>query len=198
MNSRVNQKLCSKCKKQKPNEEFHKNNNSPDGLTCWCKECHRDSARQWRSNNKEQRDEYNKNWRSANMDRVRASGKKAAAKRRVEKPELTLFYGASHRAKKAGIEFDLTIEDVIIPDRCPLLGVKLKPGAGKAHPNSPSLDKVDPSGGYTKGNVWVISYRANQIKNDATADELLLIGHTLKSIEFNGTKIQNKPSKKEI
>jgi hypothetical protein len=123
------------------------------------------------------------------MDRVRASGRKAAAKRRTERPELPLFYGARHRAKRDGIEFNITIEDIVIPDRCPLLGVEFKNGAGKPHPNSPSLDKIDPSGGYTRGNVWVISYRANQIKNDATADELLQIAHTLKSIEFNGNKV---------
>ena len=38
--------------------------------------------------------------------------------------------------------------------------------------SSPSLDKVIPSLGYVKGNIWVISYRANTIKNNCTFEEI--------------------------
>jgi hypothetical protein len=38
-----------------------------------------------------------------------------------------------------------------------------------------SLDRIDSSKGYIKGNVWVISLRANRIKNDSTPQELRLI-----------------------
>lgn len=43
---------------------------------------------------------------------------------------------------------------------------------GSRRDRKPSLDRVVPSLGYVKGNVRVISFRANRIKSDATADEL--------------------------
>jgi len=55
---------------------------------------------------------------------------------------------------------------------CPILGIPLIPGIGAQSPNSPSLDRIIPSLGYVKGNIAVISYRANAMKNDATIDEL--------------------------
>lgn len=41
--------------------------------------------------------------------------------------------------------------------------------------DSYSLDRIDSSRGYVKGNIWVISLRANRIKNDSTVEELRLI-----------------------
>jgi hypothetical protein len=62
--------------------------------------------------------------------------------------------------------------DIVIPACCPLLGIPLFQMRGRAGPNSPSLDRIDPTKGYVPGNVWVISWRANQIKPDATLQEL--------------------------
>ena len=38
-----------------------------------------------------------------------------------------------------------------------------------------SLDRIDSSKGYVKDNIWVISHKANSIKNNATLTELKLI-----------------------
>jgi hypothetical protein len=62
---------------------------------------------------------------------------------------------------------------------CPLLGTPLFYGNGKMGPNSPTLDRIEPAKGYVPGNVWVISQRANVIKNDATVVELFLIANRL-------------------
>ena len=81
------------------------------------------------------------------------------------------------KCKRQNIPFSLTAEDIIIPDRCPVLGIPLVFGRGARAPtdNSPSVDRVIPSLGYIKGNVIVISQRANRIKNDATREELVRV-----------------------
>lgn len=62
----------------------------------------------------------------------------------------------------------------MIPEFCPVLGIKLDtPKMGKKRPDGkPSIDRVDNSKGYVKGNVIVVSWRANRLKCDASIGEL--------------------------
>ena len=91
---------------------------------------------------------------------------------RKEDPRRPMLSDARKRAKKKNLEFDLVIEDLTVPDFCPILGIPLFVAGGKRTDNSPSLDRIDNSKGYTRDNVFVISFRANALKNDATLDEL--------------------------
>jgi hypothetical protein len=60
-----------------------------------------------------------------------------------------------------------------MPTKCPILGIPLVYGAeGMRTDNSASIDKLEPSKGYVEGNVNIISWRANRIKNDGTLEEL--------------------------
>jgi hypothetical protein len=87
-------------------------------------------------------------------------------------PRSVMLLSAKARAKRDGLTFDLTREDIAIPDVCPVLGIPLYVGDRNHHDNAPSLDRKDSTQGYVKSNVVVISYRANRIKNDATIEEL--------------------------
>jgi hypothetical protein len=49
--------------------------------------------------------------------------------------------------------------------------------------NLPTLDRVDPVCGYVPGNVWVISWRANRLKQDASLDELRMLARALEERE---------------
>ena len=99
----------------------------------------------------------------------------------LKNPERHMLHVTKGRAKKRGIPFNLTIEDIVIPKRCPILGLVLVCGRGRGRSdNSPSIDKIIPSKGYVKGNVWVISWRANRIKYDATPDELMTVALAVK------------------
>lgn len=64
----------------------------------------------------------------------------------------------------------------------PCLGPSACAGEGVRNDASPSLDKIIPSLGYVPGNVLVISWRANRIKCDATANELMLIANYYKGV----------------
>lgn len=87
--------------------------------------------------------------------------------------ERRLLNAARARAKRDGLAFDLQPGDIHVPDLCPVLGLPLFHKTGKGGgPNSPSLDRIDSSKGYVKGNVVVVSWRANAAKKDSTVDEL--------------------------
>jgi hypothetical protein len=77
-----------------------------------------------------------------------------------------------HRCKKRGTEFDLSIEDIEVPDFCPVRGTRLKLVSGLHDPDLASIDRFDNSKGYVKGNVRVISLRANFLKKDATLEDI--------------------------
>ena len=89
---------------------------------------------------------------------------------------------AKSRAKQNNIPFNLTLEDIIIPDTCPLLGIKIESTKNKNSPNNPSLDRIIPSKGYVKGNIWIISNRANTLKNDASLQELKTLVENLEKL----------------
>ena len=89
--------------------------------------------------------------------------------------EYRLLCYARRNSKRRGEECNLEIEDIVIPEYCPLLGIKLDTSSGSKQDTSPSVDRIDSSKGYTRENVWIISQRANRIKNNSTIEELRMI-----------------------
>ena len=110
-----------------------------------------------------------------NKTKKKPEGSKKADDRRYK-----MFHNAQHRAKRKGIPFSITIDDIIIPETCPLLGIPLISTNDKSDPRNPSLDQKVPGKGYTPDNIWVISSRANWIKCDASLQELELLVENLK------------------
>lgn len=78
---------------------------------------------------------------------------------------------AKRRSIVLKVNFNLVPEDIMIPSYCPILDIPLKVSSGKWSDNSPSLDRLIPELGYVKGNIAVISYRANLIKSYGTSEE---------------------------
>jgi|WetSurMetagenome_2_1015567.scaffolds.fasta_scaffold731616_1 hypothetical protein len=91
-----------------------------------------------------------------------------------------LLMKARQRATQRGMPFELTEADISIPEFCPLLDIPLFGGKGKWCANSPTIDRIDNTLGYVPSNVWVISWRANELKGDATVDELTRLADRLK------------------
>lgn len=74
-------------------------------------------------------------------------------------------------SKRLGIKFDLEFTDIVWNTRCPLLDEPLDYFSNRGM-WAPSFDRIDPRKGYVKGNVWIISKRANAIKRDYTPEEV--------------------------
>jgi len=90
-------------------------------------------------------------------------------------PEWKMHQRAKQRCVSSGREFLLDVEDIVIPDTCPILGIPLNMNSGRsgAYKNSPSLDRIRNSEGYTKDNIQVISQKANAMKSSASKGELI-------------------------
>lgn len=106
-------------------------------------------------------------------NRVEILKKSKRPERQARTAMRTLLYGAAKRAAERGLEFNLDFSDVQIPEVCPVLGIPIEYGANvkggtSTRPGNPSLDRFDNSKGYVKGNVRVISLRANRLKSNAT------------------------------
>ena len=95
-------------------------------------------------------------------------------KKRQDNPEYYLWKSAKKRARDKQLDFNIEVSDIIIPQFCPFLHIPIihKTGTGKRRPDSPSLDRLDNSLGYVKGNILVVSWRANKLKADAEFQEL--------------------------
>lgn len=90
--------------------------------------------------------------------------------------EQRLLRAAKKRAKRLGLPFDLTAEYLRsvwpVDGRCPVLGFRMLWDTEDGAEIAPSLDRLNREAGYVKGNVAVISGRANRIKSDAHWIEL--------------------------
>jgi hypothetical protein len=85
-----------------------------------------------------------------------------------------LWISAKGNSKRKGKEFTIDIEDIKIPELCPFLGIPLTCIRGQGHlPTNASIDRIDSTKGYIKGNIQVISRKANLMKNNATKEQLI-------------------------
>lgn len=109
--------------------------------------------------------------KAADLDAFYKKERKQAREFHKRNPVLKMLYSAKETAKRKGLPFNLTPEDIAIPDTCPVLGLELERSSGYREENSPSLDRLIPSLGYIKGNVSVISWRANKLKQEGSAAE---------------------------
>ena len=138
--------VCPSCTRDLPANGFNRNQ-------WYCKECQSVKAKSY--------------WQRNGLRLV----SKKMAQHKCD-PRHKLLAAAKHRAKALGLPFNLTLADLPVPDRCPVLGIPLVVAGRRMQDGSPSVDKIIPALGYVPGNVCVVSWRANRLKGDATAAEL--------------------------
>ncbi len=132
------------------------------------KKKYRENTAKWIANNPERYKEWCQQYREKNRKKT-ATWERSW---RRKYPEKALLRSSRKRAYKLGLEHTLTLDDIVIPANCPVLGIPLSMGDKVSHSGSPSLDRIDNTKGYIPENIIVISWRANMLKKDATLDEL--------------------------
>lgn len=156
------------CLAVKPVEDYHKDKSQKDGFARICKACQKSFNQAYARLHPEKVKETRK--RSQIKDRPLKKDRRR--KWRTKNPGKALLEGIKSRAKKLNVPFDLKHEDIVIPEFCPILGIKIESaGTGSDRWSNPSVDRIIPELGYTKENIAVMSYRANMIKSNGTAEE---------------------------
>jgi len=90
---------------------------------------------------------------------------------KISRRKSICFSRKAQNSKKTKWGWELKREDIIFHDTCPILGIPIDWESEIRNDNSPSFDRIDNSKGYVPGNVEIISWRANRIKNDGTEEE---------------------------
>lgn len=163
----------------------------------FCAECKRikknASIAAWAERNVERRRQICRDYEARNREERQARKKPGYKKksknqheqkmRRLERnPTDELYRAAKARAKRKGVPFNIEQSDLRVPETCPVLGVQLIRIGGRRTDASPSVDRTKPELGYVKGNVQVISWRANNLKSNATVEELKAVLRYLESL----------------
>lgn len=184
-------KTCTRCGKEENEIRFKKR--KQDGYEWYssvCLECHNKKNKQYQRKRRQENPEEVKAYHLNYIKRYREvpEHKEEDNKRRQEwvkkNPEKVLLNSARYRAKLRGLEFNLELEDIQIPEVCPILGIQLSYHNKRS---APSLDRVDNSKGYIKGNCRVISWRANTIKSDLSPQDIESFCNNIKPYLYGTT-----------
>ena len=128
-------------------------------------------------------------WYSEKPRESRQRQVKLSRVRREENPEARLLSYSKKSSKARGLDHEITIEDIHIPEVCPILQCPMV----FCTPYAPSIDRIDSKLGYVKGNIQIISWRANTMKSNATKEELLLFANWVKNNLVDVPKVPNVP-----
>jgi len=114
MGRHLKTKICTVCTKEKSVDDFYKNKNSKDGLTCECAECIKKRVTAWRNanpdkklkgdrrrrrNNKEKISKQQHDWYEANKEKVKKAAKKSYAINRKKRIKAAVKWKKENREK---------------------------------------------------------------------------------------------------
>lgn len=184
-------KMCTKCSVVKELGDFYNHRGTLDGKTEQCASCMLKKHKEYRQTDnfkkrikslefkqkeKERKRgnvkyfETHQRWCNNNKNKINEYSRRHDASLRENQIKYLLQRSAKN-AKAANLEFSLSEKDLIIPEVCPLLGLKLD-FHSKNRDYLPSVDRINSSKGYIPGNVMVMSMLANRMKNSATIEQL--------------------------
>lgn len=171
-------KLCTRCHKIKPAAEFHRHSKRIDGLQNYCKECksvvqdvgYADGSLQayHRERYAASGGAYHAKYYLDNKTKISSAG---AVRRRLE-PWRHIISNIRGRAEREGIPYDIDVEwgSETYTGRCEVTGIAFikTDGNDGQMPFSPSIDRIVPALGYTKGNCRWVLFGINALKGSGT------------------------------
>lgn len=187
-------KTCSTCGKAYPatTKYFVKNKECRGGIASTCRECIRSYHRKWKSENSE----YKERRRQQYQDKVKPRNAEIYRQKRLRRPyhqrAALMRSGMIARSRERGIPFDADLftvkyltEWLMDEGNCPCCGIAfdVQPKFdGLKNDASPSVDRIQPARGYVQGNVALLCWRCNNLKRDATPDELQRVVDWMRSV----------------
>jgi hypothetical protein len=151
--------ICKNCDKIKKKETYLFNKNNKENINKTCSKCHIEKPGTLFITNSNICHQCRKIWADTSYK------------------NQYLFYNAKRRAKRDNLNFTLLIEDIVIPQRCPYINIKLDRNVKGYSDSSVTLDRINNNLGYIKENIIVISRKANVMKGDLTIEEIELINN---------------------
>jgi hypothetical protein len=202
-------KICGKCKQEKSINKFGNDKYNKDGLTTYCNECRKIISHKSYQKNKIKIKRYSQYYNDLNKDNHKNYNKlhyqnnktkyKQRAKEKAEKEKILklnqiyliecLINNSILRAKRKNIPYDEDKDELIqelinnFNGRCECCNRILNNTMreDKKRDNYLSIDRLIPEKGYVKGNISIICYHCNQIKTNATWNEIIQVGNWLKN-----------------
>ena len=179
-------------------KRFNKNDNAPEGFA-WCDICKRyvkDEFIEKYKSNKGTVGKRNSCKSCGNMQRNSfMDAKRSNPKYRREEMIKTIVKSKRRAAKLKNMSFDLDYEwiDKNLVKQCPILHKDFEfpdKKTGSYSNYAVSVDRIDNNKGYTKDNCILVSRRVNMIKNDASADELMIIAKFYKDLDTERNQVE--------
>lgn len=165
--------VCPSCKQAKPFVGFYRNKANGSGRSSHCIEC----TKAYQTTPR---------FLALRRERMGASETKARQSAYRSRPDILarrrqarimhwsriILNEIRYRCRKRGLDFDINEDDLRVPECCPVLGIALSISTGNKTDGMATVDRRDPTKGYVRGNIEVMSWLANRIKSDCADPEV--------------------------
>jgi hypothetical protein len=170
-------KTCSKCKLEKPLNQFHIKSAHSTGRSPSCKECDCEQKRQYWTENKDSLKTRRKPylveyWRNP----VNVARSLARAKERNKfSPRASLRASRHNALLRRPTDNPVTLEELLkmFHDQhgmCALSGITMTWQRGRIRPTSLSIDRIDSDRGYSADNVRLVCHAINTFRGQMSDD----------------------------
>jgi hypothetical protein len=176
-------KQCKTCNVTKPFSFFSTEKTKAGNITYrpYCKECRAEEARDSR------KEKMSRSCTHCGASWVASSGKVRRTPGLcdecypVYRASYSIWHAAKRRADESNMLFDITPEfifNLVAFGYCPRTGLEFRiedkgSNYSNRHPQTPSIDKIDPTKGYTKDNIQVVCWWYNSAKARYTDEQVL-------------------------
>ena len=167
-------KVCTKCRAERPLTDFNVGKGK-FGKHSWCRPCCKGYARTDEQKARQRVYALRQHYKNPGASAARKSKYMSSLRGRA----VSMLNAASQRAQRKDLKFDLGLDWLVdrLLSKCALTGRSFdlsKPAKSKRNnPNSPSIDRIDPHGPYTKANCRVVVIAANIARQQMLDGELL-------------------------